>query len=109
MVGWTWWRPWRPVRAVGPAALLREDPLPAPLAGRARVLALQGRGQLDGAPAGGEVALVEELRAAQLLAQVGDERPRERRGAVLAALARADGELASGEVEVEHAEAQALG
>ena len=95
--------------AVGPAALLREDPLPAPLAGRARVLALQGRGSSTRAPAVGEVALVEELRAAQLLAQVGDERLRERRGAVLAALARADGEFASGQVEVEHAEAQALG
>ena len=52
---------------------------------------------------------MEEPRAAQLLAQVGDERPRERRGAVLAALARADGEFASGQVEVQHAEAQALG
>ena len=94
--------------AVGPAALLREDPLPAPLARGARVLALERVGKLDRAPAVGEVAVVEELRAAQLVAEVGDERLRERRGTVLAALARADGELTSGEVEVEHAEAQAL-
>jgi hypothetical protein len=52
---------------------------------------------------------VEELRAAQLVAEVGDERLREGRLAVLAALARADGEFASGEVQVEDAEAEALG
>ena len=52
---------------------------------------------------------MDELRAAQLLAEVRDERLRQRGGAVLAALARADGEFASGQVEVEHAEAQTLG
>ena len=51
---------------------------------------------------------MDELRAAQLVAELRDERLRESRGAVLAAFARADGELASGEVEVQHAEAQAL-
>ena len=51
---------------------------------------------------------MEELRAAQLLAQVGDERQREGRGAVLVTLARADGELASAQVEVEHAQTQAF-
>ncbi len=51
---------------------------------------------------------MDELRAAQLIAEVGHERLRKRGGAVLAALAGADGELASGEVQVEHAEAQAL-
>ncbi len=91
---------------VSPAALLGEDPLPAPLPGGARVLALQGGRELHRAPAGGEVALVGELRAAELLAQGGRESPRQRRGAVLAALAGADDEFAAGEIEIEHAETQ---
>jgi hypothetical protein len=93
-------------RSTGAAA---GHPLPAPLVGGARVLTLQRVRELDSAPAVGDVALVEALRAAQLLAEVGHERLRQRRGAVLAALARMHGEFASGQVEVEHAEAQAFG
>ncbi len=65
-------------------------------------------GKIDGAPTVGQVALVEEPRAAQLLAQVGDERLRQRGSAVLVAFPRADDEFASGQIEVQHPEAQTL-
>jgi len=53
-------------RRMPPAAALREDPLPAPLARRPRVLSLQRIGQLDATPAGAQVALVDRLDARQV-------------------------------------------
>ena len=61
--------------AVGPAALLGEDPLPAPLPGSVGVLALQSASGSSTAPQpSARSRSWMSLRAAQVLAQVGDER-----------------------------------
>src|SRR5665647_2730538 len=80
---------------VGPATLLREDPLPAPLGRGGGVLALEGCGELDPSPAVGEVSLVDRPGVTDLVAERRLEGARERGAAVLAALAAAHGEFAA--------------
>jgi hypothetical protein len=75
------------------AAGRREDPLPAPLARRPRILARKGFGQRDRAEAEREVRIVRAARTFHLRRQRHPERARKHGHAVLASLAVAHGDL----------------
>ena len=85
-----------PRAPVDPAALLWEDPLPAPLGRRTRVPTRERVGESDAAPAVGEVRHMHGAGMPELLAQGGLDGARERGDAVLVAFATADDELTGG-------------
>ena len=97
-----------PGPSILPATLLGEDPLPTPLGGRVRVLAVEGVRQEHAPPAGREVALVEPLDPWEVTAERSIDRIREHRHPVPSPLAVAHRDLAPRELKVFHAEVEAL-
>lgn len=85
-----------------------EDELPFPFAVGIGEFAGQGTGHLDAAEAAGEVFLLEDADFLQVLLQFGLERFGEHGAAVFVALAFADGDFVSFEVEVLDAQAEAF-
>ena len=85
-----------------------EDPLPDRIAACFGVLAAECVGQFDPPGSAREVGAVQNLGAAQMLAQRPAHDSREQCDAVTVALALAHADQLAGEVDVLHAQAQAL-
>jgi len=83
-----------------------EDILPSPFARRMRRLACQSKRQNEFSEALGKFGLVQRLDAPEVGPQRIGQRPRQHRDAVLGALALANHDLATREVDVLHAQTQ---
>ncbi len=92
-----------------PARLLGEHPLPPPLRRCIGVLAIERARHLHATPSIGEISSVCDTNADEMLLERLLERLGQHGHAVFGALAVAHGDLAAIEVQVLHAQAQALG
>jgi hypothetical protein len=86
----------------------REEPLPRPLSRGARVLAVEGVRDLDGAFAGRKVGLVLRSNEREVLSERCQEGERQDDRSILSTLAVADEDLASLEIDVLDSELQRL-
>ena len=91
-----------------PAVFLGEYPLPAPFLRGVGVFAVEGVGQEHAAPTVGQIALVDRSDALEAFLQRGLERLGQHGDAVFGALAVADEDFVTGEVEILHAQPQAF-
>jgi len=85
-----------------------EDPLPAPLAWRGRVLAVERVRNRDASRAVAQITLEHSAGVRELAAQGLDAATRQRRHPILASLAATHADLASLEIHVLHTQRQRL-
>jgi hypothetical protein len=90
------------------SARRREDILPAPLAVRVRILAIEGKRQGNATVALCKIAFMEEAHATEMCLCRLDQRSRQHRDAIFLSLAVANRDFGTIEVEVFDAQTQAF-
>src|SRR5205823_11259366 len=81
-------------------AIGRKEPLPAPLGCGARILALEGVGQIDGSEAFGDVALVDPLDLRKPGSEILSDHDRKRHAPVLVPFSLANNDQAAAKLDV---------